>query len=177
MYKCINYGSEMSMKLNIDQNNAKEAEQIYKELGLTLASAIDVFIKKSIDSSGFPFDMTTSNRSRNGSGTIPTNTTIVRTIHELAESVLTAEEVNKLTEKEFCSDMFSINFPVLIRLKRDDKDYVRQAVKDTNGYNRYSVKSIVRRENEMYAICTQWTDKHRTPFCDWARKYNIEEIG
>lgn len=46
-----------NINLRIDPKIKDQAEIIYDELGLTLADAINIFLKKSISEGGLPFDL------------------------------------------------------------------------------------------------------------------------
>lgn len=46
-----------SISLRIDPDVKKVAEELYNELGITLADAINIFLKRSIVEGGLPFDL------------------------------------------------------------------------------------------------------------------------
>ena len=50
-----NYDSSLTVRTN--GSVKKEAQRIYSDLGLDLSSAINVFLKKSIEYGGFPFEV------------------------------------------------------------------------------------------------------------------------
>ena len=43
--------------VRMDSNLKKECEALYEELGLTLTSAINFFLRQSLRAGGFPFDV------------------------------------------------------------------------------------------------------------------------
>lgn len=45
--------------VTVDEDTIKEAEKIFKVVGLTLTVAVNVFLKKSIQCGGLPFDVST----------------------------------------------------------------------------------------------------------------------
>lgn len=45
--------------VTVDEDTIKEAEKIFKAVGLTLTVAVNVFLKKSIRCGGLPFDVST----------------------------------------------------------------------------------------------------------------------
>lgn len=47
-----------SVTVRLDENVKNSAKQVYKELGIDMSTAIDVFLRQSIRSQGFPFDVT-----------------------------------------------------------------------------------------------------------------------
>lgn len=49
--------SKTSMTIRLDSSIKKEAQAIYSELGIDMTTAINVFLRQSIRSKGFPFDV------------------------------------------------------------------------------------------------------------------------
>lgn len=47
------------ISMRIDDDLKKQAEALFDELGLTLSSAVTVFVKQSIRQGGIPFEVTT----------------------------------------------------------------------------------------------------------------------
>ncbi len=47
--------------LRMDDEVKKESEKIFSELGMNLTTAINVFLRKSIQTGGFPFDVRLDN--------------------------------------------------------------------------------------------------------------------
>ena len=65
-------------------------------------------------------------------------------------------ELEKFFDKDYCKEVFNINFPLLLKTKSDTtKERKREMVKD-NGINRWSWKYEFEKDNNLYAICTQW---------------------
>ena len=46
-----------NLNVRIDANLKKEAERIFKELGLNMSTALTVFLRQTVRSNGIPFDM------------------------------------------------------------------------------------------------------------------------
>lgn len=46
-----------SMTIRLDSSVKKQAQKIYSELGIDMTTAINVFLRQSIRSKGFPFDV------------------------------------------------------------------------------------------------------------------------
>ncbi len=46
-----------SMTVRLDSSVKKQAQKIYSELGIDMTTAINVFLRQSIRSKGFPFDV------------------------------------------------------------------------------------------------------------------------
>lgn len=49
----------------VDDEIKNEADEIAKQIGVPLSTAINIFIKKFISNSGFPFDVVASNKETN----------------------------------------------------------------------------------------------------------------
>ncbi len=49
--------STTSMTVRLDSSVKKQAQKIYSELGIDMTTAINVFLRQSIRSKGFPFDV------------------------------------------------------------------------------------------------------------------------
>lgn len=47
----------ISMTVRIDKNIKTKAQHIYSVLGIDMTTAINVFLRQSIRSNGFPFEM------------------------------------------------------------------------------------------------------------------------
>jgi DNA-damage-inducible protein J len=47
-----------SISFPIDENLKKEAEKLFKELGISIEEALNIFIKQSIKEKGIPFRIT-----------------------------------------------------------------------------------------------------------------------
>ena len=51
-----------NLNVRVDETLKKNAEQLFSELGLTLSSAITIFLKSSVDYNGIPFEIKKTNR-------------------------------------------------------------------------------------------------------------------
>ena len=80
----------------------------------------------------------------------------------LKEKKIPEEEINRLTEKEYSYNIFGINYPVLLEIKRESK-------KRKKNYWKGSVKSY----NKKYVICCEWYERMRTNFENWEKKISI----
>lgn len=91
-------GKTASFNLNLDANLAESAEALYNALGLSLATAIELFLNKSIMERGLPFDLRMPPldddmlREARGilNGTVPTKA--YRSAQEMIDSVLGEED-------------------------------------------------------------------------------------
>lgn len=52
---------DAQLKVNVPRSIKEEASAIYEKLGLSLADAINVFLAKSVDVKGLPFDVVIEN--------------------------------------------------------------------------------------------------------------------
>ncbi len=46
-----------NLNIKLDSNLKKQSEALYNELGISLETAISIFLNKSLDIGGFPFDV------------------------------------------------------------------------------------------------------------------------
>ncbi|EKP0277483.1 type II toxin-antitoxin system RelB/DinJ family antitoxin [Aeromonas bestiarum] len=162
------------MKAQIDPRLLQEAAPIFRELGLTVAQAINVFLAKSIKVQGLPFSVTLDEPSLKVTDAIPniTNAEITEALQQLIENVLVEDELMQLCQRDHCRTTFGINFPVFKLLHSIEPEAIRLSAKDDKGYNRYSTTRIARRGEQAYLICTQWTDRHRRAFVRWYQRYS-----
>ncbi len=49
--------SSTNLNIKLDSNLKKQSEALYNELGISLETAISIFLSKSLDVGGFPFDV------------------------------------------------------------------------------------------------------------------------
>lgn len=49
--------SNKNITIRIDENLKKEAEELYDSLGLSLSTAIKIFLKQSVRENGLPFEL------------------------------------------------------------------------------------------------------------------------
>lgn len=50
----------VKINVNVDKETKNAADMVFKELGLNMSTAINIFLKKSIMEGGIPFDVTIS---------------------------------------------------------------------------------------------------------------------
>lgn len=162
------------MKDQIDSCLLQEAAPIFRELGLSVEQAINVFLAKSIKVQGLPFSVTLDEPSPKMTEVVPniTNAEITEALQQLVENTLVEDELTHLCQLEHCHTLFGINFPVLKSLHSMEPENIRLSAKDDKGHNRYSTTKIARRGEQAYLICTQWTDRHRRAFVRWYRRYS-----
>ena len=81
-----------------------------------------------------------------------------------SKDYLSTDDISNLKNKEFCKDIFNLNFPLLI-----EKDQSRY---DNKGYPRYWKELF----DDKYYVCSQWIENQRSLFEDW---YNsvVEKIS
>ncbi|MFP1885405.1 addiction module antitoxin [Lonsdalea quercina] len=161
------------MKEQIDQRLLHDAAPIFRELGLTVEQAINVFLAKSIKVQGLPFSVTLGEAISKSRNVLPkiSNAEITQALLQLVEESLVEDEVHNLCRLDHCRSTFGINFPVLKALDSAEPEAIRAAAKDENGYNRYSTTKIAQRGAHNYLICTQWTDRHRAAFMRWQARF------
>ena len=158
----------------IDQQLLLQAEPIFRELGMSVEQAINVFLAKAIKVRGLPFAVTLDESDIKISEPIPkiSNAEITEAILTLVEGVLPVVEIQNLSSLEYCRATFGINFAVLKIIDSLLPEDIRSTAKDEKGYNRYSTTRIAQRDGTSYLVCTQWTDRHRAAFVRWQRRYN-----
>lgn len=77
------YGmNAVKINVNVDKKTKQEADAVFKELGLNMSTAINMFLKKSVMEGGIPFDVTISKPNR-----------------ETLDAIKEAEEIVKNPEK------------------------------------------------------------------------------
>ena len=54
----------VKINVNVDKKTKQEADAVFKELGLNMSTAINMFLKKSVMEGGIPFDVTISKPKR-----------------------------------------------------------------------------------------------------------------
>ncbi len=162
------------MDEHIDKQLFEEAAPIFRELGMSVGQAINVFLAKAIKVRGLPFSVTLDDDNIKPSEPIPkiSNSEITDTLLRLVERDLPDSEVQNLSELDYCRATFGMNFAVLKALSSTVPEDIRLAAKDDNGYNRYSTTRIAHRGERSFLLCTQWTDRHRSAFVRWLRRFN-----
>ena len=158
----------------IDQQLLLQAAPIFRELGMSVEQAINIFLAKAIKVRGLPFAVTLDERDIKISEPIPkiSNAEITEAILTRVEGLLPEVEIHNLSSLEYCRATFGINFAVLKPISSVLAEDIRSAAKDEKGYNRYSTTRIAQRDGISYLICTQWTDRHRAAFVRWQRLYS-----
>lgn len=53
--------AQVSVNIRIEEDVKKEADVLFKELGLTMSSAVNIFIKQALFEQGIPFQITRKN--------------------------------------------------------------------------------------------------------------------
>ena len=54
--------ANVNMTIRIDSKTKKDADKIFKELGMTTSTAINIFLKQTIINEGFPFEISSKNQ-------------------------------------------------------------------------------------------------------------------
>lgn len=150
----------------------QEVTPIYRELGLTVEQAINVFLAKSIKSQGFPFAVTLNDPDVNEAVPKISNAKIISALLHLIDKTLPEIEIRSLCNPDYCKMTFGISFPVLKAVGSPDLESIRIVAKDDNGYNRYSTTKLAQYDSSYYLICTQWTDRHRAAFMRWHARFS-----
>ena len=52
-----------NLNIRVDEDLKKQAEELFKDLGLSMSSAITVFLKAAVSHGGIPFEVKKSTRS------------------------------------------------------------------------------------------------------------------
>lgn len=161
------------MEEQIDKQLLQDAAPIFRELGMSVEQAINVFLAKAIKVRGLPFAVMLDDSETKPAEPIPkiSNAEITDALLRLVEGRLPDTEVSNLCSLDYCRATFGINFAVLKPISSTDPADIRAKAKDDNGYNRYSTKRAAKREGSSYLICTQWTDRHRGAFVRWLRQF------
>ena len=76
---------------------------------------------------------------------------------KLLISVISETELANLQDKQYCSNTFGLNFPLL---SKDRKEYL----KDKNHYRYYAQNTFF--EKNLY-LCNDWYDKNANKFLAW----------
>lgn len=92
------------VQIRVDENLKNEATDIFERLGLDLPTAIRVFLKKSVEKSGIPFDMKVSREKKN-----------------LKQADKLLKKTNKETKKNGIQDMSLDEINSEIKAYRDEK--------------------------------------------------------
>lgn len=143
----------------------------------TCHSQYDSIIKQStIKSTAVNYQATNSNNGPakeniSTSKRIFTNKEIQERISRIAQS-LDDNELEALCNKDTCKDIFGVNFPVFIKISINNTlASIREAVKDSQGMNRWTWKYKFERNNYLYAITTQWYDRNDIHVKHWFSKH------
>jgi len=83
---------------------------------------------------------------------------------------LPAHILDSLCSPDYCSNVFSLSYPVLKRY--DEKKPFDLQKRDENGYNRY-YNYTLRFGDNLYLLCSQWTERNRKPFLQWLAQRNL----
>ncbi|MEZ9198951.1 addiction module antitoxin [Shewanella sp. 10N.286.54.B9] len=156
------------MLTQLDKELLEKAAKTYEELQVPIDVAINVFLAKSIEQKGFPFAVSLEGEPDDIQSDI-TNSQITESIRSIIQSELPAKELHNLAQLEYSKHTFGISFPVIKKAKSESLEDIRIAVKDSKGRNRYSTTRVARVNGQVYVICTQWTDRHRSAFARWQK--------
>ena len=80
------------------------------------------------------------------------------------EEAFPPEEVVRLQDAAYCTQVFGLSFPVLKQYCSSLPFDVQK--RDANGYNRY-YNYLLDIAGEQFLLCSQWTDIHRERFIKW----------
>jgi len=86
-----------------------------------------------------------------------------QTIPTLRDSII----IN-LLDKDYCKQVFNVNFPVLKAIPFDaNQEAIGEIARDEKGYIRWSPQNPIERTGSRYLVLTQWYDRNRAPFLRW----------
>lgn len=82
-----------------------------------------------------------------------------------------AHELEELCKLQPSKELFNLSFPLFIRVSKNiTPASKREAVKDSNGINRWTWRYEFEKENYIYAITTQWYEKSDLLVKQWLHK-------
>ena len=97
---------------------------------------------------------------RNNGGRIFSNKQIQQRISSVAESIAD-HELEQLCNESTSKGLFGISFPLFVKVPSTENQATKkQAVKSSDGVNRWTWKFEFVRNGFSYAICTQWYPKN-----------------
>ncbi len=116
-----------------------------------------------------------THRTKNRESTEPnrlfSNKEIQERISRAAQS-LTVHELEKFCDNRVSKEILNINFPLFIRVPKNiTPSSKREAVKDSQGMNRWTWKFQFEKEGYLYAITTQWYEKNDKCVKQWLNKH------
>lgn len=88
-----------------------------------------------------------------------------RIINLLLNGKISSQEINNLTDFDYCKNTFKANFPIL-KIVDNTIDLAAQR-KDSNGYSRY-YKDVIAGK---YLLSSQWYDYQKKSFDSWFARY------
>lgn len=81
---------------------------------------------------------------------------------------LPEEELEQLCDKRFSKELLNIDFPLFIKVPKNVSSPSKtDAVKDDQDINRWTWKFEFERDNSLYAITTQWYERHDMKVQEW----------
>ena len=87
--------SDKVFQLQIDSNLAQKATEIFSRLGLDLQSAVQLFLKRSVEARGIPFSMRLPDRSEDSAdAAIAAMINMSRRAEEAGIADMTLDEIN-----------------------------------------------------------------------------------
>jgi hypothetical protein len=80
------------------------------------------------------------------------------------------DELNQLCNEQVSKEIFDIDFPLFIKCPKNmSKTAKRNVVKDELGRNRWTWKFEFERNGFLYAITTQWFQRHDIKVQEWLK--------
>ena len=112
-----------SFSIRMDSDIKKQSESLYNALGLNLTTAINVFLRKSIQAGGFPFDVRLDNFNN-------------ETVRAIKEADFITDEIKSGHRKPFCFlgrskkklDAMKYKFDYTTQFKKDYRKLMNQCV-------------------------------------------------
>ena len=105
-----------------------------------------------------------SQRLKNETDEIKVGAFVRNTTNKLIkEGAIVEEMVTMLCGKNYCKQIFDLNFPFL---KRVEKGISLSEQRKINGYDRYWAKEINIHAHK-YFMCNDWYERNRVPFVKW----------
>ncbi len=104
---------------------------------------------------------------KDGHGRIFSNKEIQQNLSSVAKS-LPESELEMLCNEQISKDIFGISFPLFVKvISTANQATKKEAVKSSDGVNRWTWKFEFSRNGYSYAICTQWYQKNDRLVQQW----------
>ena len=163
------YYSVNNYKVNLTEFEKKfknEHENLSEVILILCSNCHSIYDNKRINSTQINEVKRTKQKKKNR---IYSNTEIQIKLSEKLKNFQT-NELEKFFNKDYCKEVFKINFPLLLKTKSNTpKERKKEMVKE-NGINRWTWKYEFEKDNYCYGICTQWFEWNDEFVKSWLNK-------